>query len=47
MTAAILTGILKIIFSAIAPPRISAREVETDANIAEIKIDFDTYLFVY
>ena len=47
MTAAIFIGILKSIFSAIAPPNISAREVETEASIAEIKIDFETYLFVY
>ena len=36
-----LIGISKSILRAIAPPRISAKEVEIDANIAEPKTKFE------
>jgi len=38
-TAPILIGMLNNILSAIAPPSISARDVETDARTAKERID--------
>ena len=40
--APIFIGILKSIFKAIEPPRISAREVETEARTAKDSTDFET-----
>jgi hypothetical protein len=38
----IFTGILKIILSAMEPPSISAREVDTEAITAKLSIDLET-----
>src|SRR5664280_2566172 len=40
-------GILKSIFKAIEPPRISASEVETEASTAKDRTDFETTGFKY
>ena len=46
-TAPIFTGTPKSMFKAIDPPRISASEVETEANTANDKTDLDTQGFKY
>jgi hypothetical protein len=45
--ALIFIGTSKSMFNAIAPPRISAREVETDATTANDSTDFETQGFKY
>ena len=47
MTAATLTGTRNNILSAIAPPRISAKEVETDAIMAVVSTGRETQRGVY
>ena len=46
-TAPHIIGISKSISNAMAPPRISAKEVEIDANTAVPRIGRDTHLGVY
>ena len=46
-TAPHIIGISNSISNAMAPPRISANEVEIDANTAVPKIGRDTHLGVY
>jgi hypothetical protein len=41
--APVFIGTLNSMFNAIEAPRISAREVDTDARTAKERIDFETF----